>query len=235
MKVILLAGGRGTRIANLISDVPKCTLKINSVSIIRRTVEIFLKRGIEVIVCTGYKSQLVINELDGLNVRYYNNPFFAITNSVGTLWFAKQELNDDVFIMNADVFFDEQILNNLLNMNNSVSIAVDKSRALVGDYCFSLDEENNIVKYGKTLSDSDKDCEYVGIISIKKEFLPLFLDKFNNLIENEQYNLWWENILYSLSDDGYKIKTIDCSDYFWSEVDTYDDYLRILKHFDTKN
>ncbi len=232
MKAILLAGGRGTRIANLISDVPKCTLEIKSVPIIRRTVEIFLKRNIEVVVCTGYKFELIHEALNGLNVTYYNNPFYAVTNSIGTLWFAKQELNDDVFIMNADVFFDERILDLLLSSNKNVTVAVDKTRAQVGDYCFSLDEESNIVNYGKTLLPNERDCEYVGIILIKKKFLPVFNDKFTSLINSEQYNLWWENILYSLSDDGMKINTIDCSKYFWSEVDVAEDYQRILKHFE---
>ncbi len=232
MKAILLAGGRGTRIANLISDVPKCTLEINSISIIRRTVEIFLRRNIDVIVCTGYKFKHVHNALKGLKVKYYYNPFFAVTNSIGTLWFAKKELDDDVFIMNADVFFDEKILDALIDSRQTVAVSVDKSRAQIGDYCFSLDKQKNIVKYGKDLQPSEKDCEYVGIIFVKKEFLPSFNKKFNNIIENGKYNLWWENIIYTLSDEGIKIKTIDCSQYFWSEVDIYEDYLRILKHFE---
>lgn len=232
MKAILLAGGRGTRIANLISDVPKCTLEIKSVPIIRRTVEIFLRRNIEVIVCTGYKFQYIHNALEGLNVKYYYNPFFAVTNSIGTLWFAKKELDDDVFIMNADVFFDEKILDSLIDSKKMIAVSVDKSKALTGDYCFSLDEQKNIVKYGKNLNPEEKDCEYVGIIFVKKDFLPIFNKKFDSLIESGQYNLWWENVIYTLSDEGTKIQTIDCSQYFWSEVDVYEDYLRILKHFE---
>lgn len=232
MKAILLAGGRGTRIANLISDVPKCTLEINGKPIIRRTVEIFLKRNINVVVCTGYKQEMIHKVLSGLPVTYCHNPFFGVTNSLGTLWFAKDELSEDLFIMNADVFFDEKILDILIASKLQVAVASDKSKALTGDYCFSLDDEGNIVKYGKTLSPEEKSCEYVGIIFIDQSFLPLFKSKFNELIGREQYNLWWENILYSLSDDGYKITTVECCDYFWSEVDVYEDYLKILKHFE---
>ena len=52
------------------------------------------------------------------------------------------------------------------------------------------------------------------------------------MIENGQYDLWWENVLYSFvgSED---IHTVDVDGIFWSEVDTIEDYQRVLKHIST--
>ena len=111
MKAILLAAGRGTRIARHVEMVPKSTLLINGVPLIRRSVELLQSHGIECVVCTGYKEQQVQDALAGLNnITYYYNPFFDITNSISSLWFAREELNQELLVMNADVFFSEEIL-----------------------------------------------------------------------------------------------------------------------------
>ena len=51
MKAILLAAGKGTRISRMIEQIPKCTLPINETPLIRYTVQMFIKKGIECCVC----------------------------------------------------------------------------------------------------------------------------------------------------------------------------------------
>lgn len=235
MKAILLAGGKGTRISRFIQDVPKCTLSIDGTPLIRRTASIFLKKGIEVIVCLGYKQEIVKNALKDLKIKYYYNPFYAVTNSLGTLWFAKEEFNDDLIIMNADVFFDERILDQLIESNLDCAVAVDKSRCKTGDYFFATSKNGFIRKYGKDLPLEERTCEYVGIAKIKHSFQKLFIGKMNEMISQGKYNLWWENIMYTLADEGTNIKTLDFSKYFWSEIDFYDDYERILNYINKKS
>ena len=230
MKVVLLAAGKGTRISRFIQDVPKCTLPINGEPLIRRTVKSFLKRGFDVVVCVGYKYQMVKKSLDGLNVKFYYNPFYAVTNSLGTLWMAKDELNDDVIVMNADVFFDEKIVDSLINNEHNCVLASDSSRCKTGDYFFSSTKSGYLVKYGKDLPLEERTSEYVGIVKMLQSFLPKFISKMNELIEDGFYTMWWENAIYSLSDTGEKILTVDYSGLFWSEVDYYDDYERILEY-----
>ena len=96
MKAILLAAGRGTRISRMVQDVPKSTLPINGLPLIRHTVRMLLDEGMEVIVCVGYRRDDVENALKGLDVKYYNNPFYDVTNSIASLWFAKNEIDDDM-------------------------------------------------------------------------------------------------------------------------------------------
>jgi len=233
MKAVLLAGGRGTRISRYIKEMPKCCLPINKKPLIRITVELLLSKGIEVAVCTGYKQEVVRKTLKGLNVTYYHNPFYKVTNSLGTLWFAKNYIDDDIIIMNADVYFDPKILDKLIKSKNLCSIASDSSKCKTGDYFFKTDKNNLILKYGKELPLEERTEEYVGMAFLQKKFIPLFLKKFNSLIKEEKYDLWWENILYELADCKINIKTININGLFWSEVDFYDEYIRILNF--TKN
>jgi GTP:adenosylcobinamide-phosphate guanylyltransferase len=149
MKAILLAAGRGSRISRMIEEIPKSTLPIAGKPLIRMTVELLISEGIDVVVCVGYKDKLVKKALEGLNVKYYYNPFYDVTNSIASLWMAKNEINDDLIIANADVYFSKDILYKILNDKREAVMAIDKSRAKVGDYFFSTTDNGCIIKYGK--------------------------------------------------------------------------------------
>lgn len=230
MKAIILAGGRGTRISRMIQDVPKCTLPIGNKPLARIAVEKMLSRGFDVIVCVGYRHELVEKALEGLKVKYFYNPFYAVTNSIGTLWFAEKELVGDLLIMNADVFFDDIILDSLVKSPFEVVMASDITRVKTGDYFFLTRDDDCITKYGKELPLEQRTSEYVGMAKIGAKFTPLFKKRINELVSGQQYNLWWENVLYSYVEEGKDIHTLDVDGAFWAEVDYFDDYERIMKH-----
>ena len=168
-----------------------------------------------------------MNILKNYNVNIFVNPFFKITNSIASLWFARDFIdgNDDLILLNADVYFEEDLLKQVMNEKMNPVLFADKSRALCGDY--KLKYENNILKkYGKELSKEDSTGEYIGIAKINRNFLNVFLEKLDYLIENQQFDLWWENILYSLVESN-EIYVSDVEGKFWGEVDYLEDYIRI--------
>ncbi len=234
MKVIMLAAGKGTRISRKIKEVPKSTLPIDGIPLIRLNAETYLKRGFEVIVVLGYKRELIEEALKGLDVKFYYNPFYAVTNSIGSMWVARHELDDDCIIMNADVYYDPKILDKLLDTPEDVVMVSDSSRIEVGDYFFGTDSKGNITRYGKGMPLEERSSEYVGLALIRKNFIKEFKDETNLLVWDAKYDGWWENALYSLADKGYKIPTIDVNGYFWSEIDYFDDYMRILNYVRTQ-
>lgn len=230
MKAILLAAGRGTRISRMIENVPKCTLPIMNQPLIRRSVECLLNRGMQVAVCVGYQHKKVMEALAGLDVSYYLNPFYEVTNSIASLWLARDFIDDECLIMNADVYWTEKILDAVLSDKNDVVLSIDKSRTHVGDYFFQT-AGDCIRKYGKNLPIEERSGEYVGLAKITKCFVPQFLRRMEDIIEDQGYDKWWENVLYSFTDER-NIYTLDVNGEFWAEVDYYDDYERILSFVD---
>lgn len=231
MKAFILAAGRGTRISRMIENVPKCTLPINGKPLIRITIECLIKEGIEPIVCVGYRKEKIYEALAGLEIKYYYNPFFEVTNSIASLWFAREELKGEALILNADVFFSDGILEMILADKRENIMAIDKSRIEVGDYFFSTTDNGCIIKYGKDLPIQERTCEYVGIAKIDENFTEIFREQLDEMINLQQYQCWWENVLYTLSDDKqYDINTLDINGLFWSEIDFFDDYERILNY-----
>jgi choline kinase len=233
MKAIILAAGRGTRISRVVEEIPKCTLPIDNEPLIRRTVEMLVKEGIEPILCIGYHYGNIQKALDGLDVKYYFNPFFDVTNSIASLWFARKELTEDVLLLNADVYFEKKILDTVLADKNDVVLAIDKTRVATGDYFFST-INGCIKKYGKDLPLTERSCEYVGMAKVKNSFQPHFCKRLEELISSQKHDLWWENVLYSFSPQR-EIRTVDVDGVFWAEIDYFDDYERILNYVSKKN
>lgn len=231
MKAILLAAGRGTRISRMIEEVPKSTLPINGIPLIRYTVKMLQKANIDIVVCVGYNKKKIYSALEGLEVEYCYNPFYDVTNSIASIWFAREKLDDDLLIINADVFFSEEILNLVLDNKSDVVMAIDKSRIATGDYFFETTDNGCITKYGKELPIEHRSCEYVGVAKVEKTFLNSFISRMDKLIDGQQHNLWWENILYSFTKER-NINTIDVDGRFWAEIDYFDDYERILKYIE---
>ncbi len=220
----------------MVKAVPKSTLPIDGVPLIRITAEMLQKRGMEIAVCVGYQHECIREALKGLPIKYYYNPFFDVTNSIGSLWLAQEELQgDDVLILNADVFFTEGVLDMLLDDEREVVMMVDKTRTKTGDYFFSTTDSGCIRAYGKELPLQQRKCEYVGMAKISQAFLTLFKQRLNELIGQQKHNLWWENVIYSFTDNQERdIYTKDVEGLFWSEIDYFDDYERILNYISKK-
>ena len=216
----------------MVQAVPKSTLPIDGKPLIRRTVELLAVKGIEAVVCVGYEEQKIKEALQGVEgVRYYFNPFYDVTNSIVSLWFAKEELTGDLLVMNADVYITEPILELILADERENVMAIDKTRTAVGDYFFATTDSGCIVKYGKDLPLQERSCEYVGVAKIREAFLPHFKQRLEEMIKQRQHQNWWEGILYSFAGNKERdIYTVDVNGMFWAEIDYFDDYERILKY-----
>lgn len=234
MKAILMAAGTGSRMGQAISG-PKCVLDIAGVPLIRHTASLFEENGIEVAVAVGFEKHMVIQALYGLNVTYYNNPFFKVTNSIASLWFSREfiDCKSDLILCNADVYFEQEILNLLLEDQNDVVMLSDRTRADTGDYFFKTNN-GRIVDYGKKLTRENRDCEYVGIAKLRADFLPVFCNRLVQSVEMGEYDRWWENVLYD-NLDLTPVATLDVGRRFWGEIDYIEDYSRILEHVFLKN
>ena len=227
MRVVIMAAGVGSRIQGLIHNKPKCLIEANGVSLIRRNVEMLRRHGIhDITVITGYKSHLIRREL-GSQVRYFDNPFYRVTNSIASLWLAKDLLDDDLLLMNADLYFEKEILRMALDQKDHAVMISDSTRIEDADFRFGVDG-NCIRKTGNKLTNAETDCEYVGIVRIDKSFIATFKLQLEKMVSDRDMNNWWEGVLYAFIDSGMDIFHKDVAGAFWTEVDTPADYDRLL-------
>lgn len=228
MKALILAAGKGSRISRYLKGKPKCTVDIGGITLIENTIIKLKEIGINDIgIIVGYNSLEIKRILKKYNLKFYYNHFYDVTNSSASAWFAREFIDDDIIIMNGDVYIESSLLKYIINEEKSPILFADESRKEDGDY--KLFYENNLLKkYGKNLLGNDITGEYIGIAKINKDFIKEFKESLNYIIENQKYSLWWEDALYRLiNNKEIYVKNID--GYFWAEVDYIEDYERILK------
>ena len=199
---------------------------------ITRTVDMLISHGVDVAVVVGIGQAEVREALEGRDVRFVFNPFYRVTNSMASLWFAREFLDgDDIILANADVFWGEGMYSDLESDTNDVVMLGDESRVDVGDYFFRV-EDGLIKGYGKELARDDRTTEYGGSARIAGHLVPEFRHRLEDLVAAERYDLWWENVLYGHIDET-PVHVRDMSDFFWAEIDYIDDYQRILDYIRT--
>ena len=233
MRAILMAAGIGSRISGSTKK-PKSLLEIGGKTVLRHTVEMLQKNGVEIAIVVGYKRHDIYQELEGLNIKFYYNPFYKVTNSMASLWFARDFLrcDEDVILANADVFWEQKIYDRLMESDYKAVMLADKTRVQEGDFFFEVKDEM-LINYGKDLNESHRTSEYVGIAKLRADFLPLFINRLKYMVDSEVYNLWWENVLYQYCKET-PIKVLDTEGMFWSEIDVIEDYQRILNYINNK-
>jgi len=223
MKAIIMAAGIGKRLHALNIKKPKCLISIGNTTLIRRSVDLLISKGIsDITVIVGYKPDLIRNELNN-DAAYFENLNFKTTNSIRSLWYAKDLLEGDILLLNGDLYYEHEILDHIINQTNPVVMLADSTRIDKADYRFGF-SGNQINRFGKHLTNQETDGEYVGIVRIDQSFIKMFKQNLEDMITAGKSNIWWEDVLYSFIEKQIPIHYFDIAGIFWSEVDTLQDY-----------
>ncbi len=237
MKAIIFAAGLGTRISRHIGDKPKCLVEVYGVPLILYTINLLMKNGIhDIAVVTGYKAEQIERILPR-NVHVFRNPFFSVSNSIASLWFARDFISGSspVLAMNGDVFIEDDILNELFHTEQGDNLALmvaDSSRIEEADYKFSW-KDGHLETFGKQLTPPETTGEYVGLGLVYPEYVNKLLRIVEREIMNGNYNQWWEEPIYKQTLLGQNVGVLDISGCFWVELDFAEDLGRLNQYINT--
>ncbi len=110
MKTVIMAGGKGTRISSVASDIPKPMIKIEGKPVLEHEIECLRDQGFSDLIITVSHLGSVIMEYFGDGSRYgvqieYFNEETPLGNA-GALFKLRDQLEDDFLLLNADAIFD---------------------------------------------------------------------------------------------------------------------------------
>ncbi|MBT6839055.1 MAG: nucleotidyltransferase family protein, partial [Nitrosopumilus sp.] len=124
MKAIILAGGRGKRLRPITDYVPKPLIPIKNIPIIEWQIKYLKKFGVsEVIICSGYKTEMIENYLNNkkLGVKITFSIETTPLGTGGAIKKAGKKISEKSFIViNGDVITNMD-LKKLLKKENSIA------------------------------------------------------------------------------------------------------------------
>ena len=227
MKYIFLVAGKGTRMQPLTLKHPKSMFKLdNDTTVIKRMVNLIqeLDKEADIVVVTGHMHQSIENDVSGVTFVY--NPFYEVTNSIASLWFAKEHLDtDNVVLIDGDIVMSKELVRDI------VCQPVDKPTVLL-DSSIKTDGDYNVEVSGERVLVMSKDLqsyygEYAGLTKLDGESARRMKDEMDAMIEEGYYDQWYENVLVQLIfKEDFKLYYKDICDYDWTEVDCVSDLIR---------
>jgi L-glutamine-phosphate cytidylyltransferase len=221
MKAVILAAGRGTRIRSVHGEHPE----VDGNTILDHQLEALSMAGInDVGIVVGYEKEQVISHvrarslINNQRIHFIENPAFAITNNIYSLWLALGWLRGDSFIvLNADVIFDPGILQSAVRPYAPISMIVDP---LWRDETMKVIlEDDRVIEMSKKIPREEFSGTYIGITVFSKFIQNPFFRKMNKLIGFGHVNEFFNVAVQQLANEGVHVGFTSTEGLAWAEID----------------
>lgn len=190
LRAVIVAAGKSLRLRPLTDNVPKCFLPMGDRPLIEYSLQALQYCGIEEIgFVVGYLKDEFPAHL-GNGYKYIFNPFYATTNDMASLWFAKDFVQGSDFVyIHSDLLYHPDILAMTVASQAEIALAVEET---------VCDEEMMKVHVdGFDLLESSKDVpldqafgEWTGIAKFTRTGWQKYLAKVEQLLAEGQFNVY---------------------------------------------
>jgi len=233
MRALILAAGMGTRLQPLTNDKPKSMIEVNGTPILLKQIENLVKYNIkDIIVVAGYKSDIlqdIVKEKYPF-VKVLINEKHDITNNMYSAYLASDYFYGKEFLlMNADVFYDDTVIAELIKDEYISSIVVDKGTYIEESMKVRTDS-NRIIEISKHITENDVYGTSIDVYKFSADSSRLFFNKLIYYIEEKLIvNQWTEVALNDiLSETEFKPCPLNGR---WIEIDNLDDLKKAKRIF----
>jgi choline kinase len=237
LQAIILAAGMGSRLGDYTKNIPKAMITVHDKPLLFYTLDYLAQNNIsEVIIVVGYLKNLIINSVGyrfkNMKITYVENDIYYDTNNIYSLYLTKDKVNDDVLLLECDLYYKKDIIDLMVNSCGDCNILVSpyNSKNMNGSVV-KIDKNNNVKELIVKKNQYD-DFDYsdvfktVNIYKFSKDFfLRKYIPIMDYYIKNYSKNSYYELVLGALiyfSNDNFKAIVIDESN--WKEIDDEKDF-----------
>jgi choline kinase len=246
---IVLAAGRGGRLRGVTGELPKCLTRIGSATLIERQIGELDELGVTpVTVVVGYRANAVRRVCDRCARRaghgqldFVRNARFASTNSLYSLWLARHLLGDGFVVLNCDVLFHRQLLEDLLTARYEDALLMDSRASRASrlarapqaprepDPPYSDEEMTIRVRGGRVVAMAkaltDADGENIGIAKFGRAGASVLIEELNRFVGVGARSDWLPAAFEAFCRRR-PLHVVESRGFPWIEIDTPDDYWR---------
>lgn len=229
MTYIILSAGKGVKLQPLTLNHPKSLYKLDDkTTILQRLVRMIRRYDFEaeIVVVIGYMYNQIEKELEDDNVKFVHNPFYSVTSSMGSLWFAREYLQrENVTIINGDIVTSDQLLQEVICLHTDVPyVLLDSTHNVANKYNVQVQGDLVCVMSKNLTVYSGNYASVTKLDAVSSRFL---FDQLHQMVNEEMYNLFFEDALVQMIfEKNFELYYKDIKGYKWTEVDCVDDLLK---------
>ncbi len=229
MKAIILSAGQGRRLLPLTAEVPKCAVPVAGRTMLEWQLREIAHCPIsEVVVVTGFAAPAVESiaaKARGVRVRTLHNPFYALSDNLGTCWIARGEMDGPFVLINGDTLFEAAVLNRLLAAPAPAPITV----GVVAKSFYDADDmkivarDGRLLKVGKQLDLDEVNGESIGMMSFTDAGALLFRKSVERLmVQPDGLKRWYLSAIDALARER-QVGVCSIHGLDWCEIDDHAD------------
>lgn len=226
MKALILNSGLGSRMGDITQTHPKCMTDIpNNETIISRQLRLLANTEIkDVIITTGYFDKVLVDYCKSLNLplnyTFVNNPDYATTNYIYSIYLAKELLaDDDILLIHGDLVFLESVLKDIIAHKNSC-VKVSSTLPLPPKDFKAVIKDGYVKAVGVEFFDSAMEAQ--ALYKINRDDWKIWMDKMAEFCETDQKRVYAEKALNEIT-DKLLLEPYDVKDRLCAEIDNPDD------------
>lgn len=246
--VIILAAGSSTRLGPLTRNVPKGLLNIGAKPIIQKQIELFCRKKIsDIFIVTGPNSE----KFNFKNVTYIKDKNYEEHDVLGSLMAARSIMNTDMLMCYSDILFDDKILDQMLNFQGDIGIAVEmnwlpgyenRTQHTISEADNVFIDNGKVSKIRKNMIEemkNEKLGEFVGIMCLSSKGAKDFVLTYERLEKSHKGSFhnapsikkaYLTDMLQELINLNFDVMPIICKGE-WCEIDTPQDLEEARKKF----
>ena len=244
MKALILAAGFGKRLRPITNSIPKSMVEVNGIPLLVNALNNLSAIGdideIGIVVghMANYIREYIGSEWHGIPIKYFENSRYLETNNVVSLYKAAEFCNDDMLMLECDIFYHQEILELLKAGKGECAILVSPFNPVTMDGTV-IETDGDIAKSLILGKWQDEGFDYtntrktVNMYKFSKEFvqekyIPLIKWYVENMGENSYYEKVLGSLLYYRECD---VHIVEVSEEMWCEIDDTDDLARARARF----
>jgi choline kinase len=226
MKAVILAAGTAKRLGALTQDVPKCLLRVGPCSIIEHQLGALEGRGVEPITVVTGHGAAPLRRLLGDRVRYVHNERYDETNSMYSMWLARDAAADGFLLLNSDVLFHPALLDRLLDSSYPDALLVDFREDLSDPELMRVRVTGDrLMEISKEIPPAQAHGENVGVVKFGAEGARRLFAKADELVAAGVERRWAPYVYNAIAAE-HVLRTVPTDGLAWIEIDFVEDLER---------
>ena len=217
MQAVILAAGQGLRMNGSLGGKPKCLVDVGGRSLLEHQLSVLRSLGVrEVCVVVGYGSERV-RALVGHDCHCVENTRYRETNSLYSLWLAREWVRGPFLVLNADVLASPEIYRRVAGSEGNV-LAYDSGSGREEEHMKVHLRAGVLERIAKDLEPERCDGENVGILRFDAEAVHELFAQVDALIAGGGSNAWAPAAVDRLA-ARIPIQAVDVAGLPWIEID----------------